>query len=257
MTEWSIHEVAQRSGVTTRTLRHYDAIGILSPTRTGANGYRYYGPEALVRLQRILLLRDLGLALSDIAEVLDAQQDPAEALRTHIGWLRSEQERLARQIAAVESTITAWEGGESMMNDDMFDGFDHTVYKDEVEQRWGAEAYSRSDSWWRSLGTEQQAAWKNTSAELAGDWVAAAESGIEPGSTEAQALAERHVAWLRAIPGTPAHQGEAGLKPYVLGLPEMYVADPRFAANYATSGGGNGGAEFVRDALAEYVNSRL
>ena len=62
---------------------------------------------------------------------------------------------------------------------------------------------------------------------------------------------------MRAIPGTPAHQGEAGLKPYVLGLAEMYVADPRFAANYATSGGGNGGAEFVRDALAEYVNSRL
>ena len=61
MTEWSIHEVAQRSGVTTRTLRHYDDIGILAPTRTGANGYRYYGAEALVRLQRILLLRDLGL----------------------------------------------------------------------------------------------------------------------------------------------------------------------------------------------------
>lgn len=257
MTEWTIHEVAQRSGVTTRTLRHYDDIGILNPTRTGANGYRYYGAEALVRLQRILLLRDLGLALGDIAEVLDAQQDPAAALRTHIGWLRSEQARLARQIAAVESTIRSWEGGESTMNDDMFDGFDHTVYKDEVEQRWGAEAYASSDAWWRSLGAEQQTAWKNTTAELARAWAAAAESGIAPGSAEAQTLAERHVAWLRAIPGTPAHEDETALKPYVLGLAEMYVADPRFAANYATSAGGNGGAEFVRDALTEYVNTRL
>ena len=58
-----------------------------------------------------------------------------------------------------------------MMNDDMFDGFDHTVYKDEVEQRWGAEAYSRSDSWWRSLGTEQQAAWKNTARKSTEPWL--------------------------------------------------------------------------------------
>jgi hypothetical protein len=65
------------------------------------------------------------------------------------------------------------------------------------------------------------------------------------------------VTWLRAIPGTPAHEGDAALKPYVLGLAEMYVADPRFAANYATSAGGNGGAEFVRDALTEYVTTRL
>lgn len=257
MTEWSIHEVAQRSGVTTRTLRHYDAVGILPPTRTGANGYRYYGPEALMRLQRILLLRDLGVALSDIADVLDAQQDPAAALRTHIGWLRSEQARLTRQIAAVESTIRSWEGGESTMNDDMFDGFDHTVYKDEVEQRWGAEAYARSDVWWRSLDADQQASWKSRSADLARAWAAAAESGIAPDSAEAHALAERHVAWLRAIPGTPAHAGGDELKAYVRGLAEMYVADPRFAANYATDAGGNAGAEFVRDALTDYVNSRL
>lgn len=257
MTEWSIHEVAQRSGVTTRTLRHYDAIGILHPTRTGANGYRYYGADALVRLQRILLLRDLGLGLTDIADVLDAQQDTVAALRTHIGWLRSEQARLARQIAAVESTINAWKGGESTMTENMFDGFDHTVYKDEVEQRWGADAYARSDSWWRSLDAGQQAAWKTESSALARDWAAAAHAGIQPGSAEAQALAERHVAWLRAIPGTPAHEGGDALKPYVLGLAEMYVADPRFAANYATADGGSGGAEFVRDALTVYAQSRL
>ncbi|WP_434970419.1 MerR family transcriptional regulator [Microbacterium sp. bgisy207] len=257
MTEWSIHEVARRSGTTTRALRHYDAIGILRPTRTGANGYRYYGAEALVRLQRILLLRDLGLGLSDIAEVLEAQQDPVAALRAHIGWLRSEQDRLARQIAAVESTITSWEGGELTMTDDMFDGFDHTVHKEEVEQRWGAAAYARSDEWWRGLDPDQRNAWKGESAALAADWAAAAHAGVSPSSADAHALAERHVAWLRAIPGTPAHDGGEALKPYVLGIAQMYASDPRFAANYATPAGGTAGAEFVRDALTIYAESTL
>jgi DNA-binding transcriptional MerR regulator len=138
--DWSIQEVAKLAGTTSRTLRHYDDIGLLEPARVGSNGYRYYDRAALVRLQRILLLRELGLGLPAIAEVLDGQRDESRALAGHLEWLRQEQDRLARQVASVERTIEALEGGEQIMAKDMFDGFDHTQYREEVEQRWGADA---------------------------------------------------------------------------------------------------------------------
>ncbi|SFN70081.1 MerR family transcriptional regulator [Mycetocola miduiensis] len=246
--EWSIQEVARHSGTTSRTLRHYGNLGLLRPSRVGANGYRYYDGESLVRLQRILLLRDLGLGLPAIAEVLARSSQPAEALHTHLDWLRREQDRLALQVAAVEDTLSKLEGGEQLMAENMFDGFDHTQYQDEVEERWGKDAYAKGDSWWRSMTDAEKTDWKARSAELGSDWIAAAESGITADSDEAQALARRHVEWLAAIPGTPG-----AVKEYVTGLGDLYVADERFAANY----GGRAGAEFVRDTLAVYAGRNL
>ena len=109
--EASIQEVARLTGTTSRTLRHYDAIGLLEPSRVGDNGYRWYDDRALVRLQRILLLRGLGLGLPEIRRVLEREQDETAALRHHLDWLRSEQRRLERQAASVERTITARENG--------------------------------------------------------------------------------------------------------------------------------------------------
>ncbi|MGN6221968.1 MAG: MerR family transcriptional regulator [Microbacterium sp.] len=251
--EWSIQQIAKLAGTTSRTLRHYDDIGLLEPSSIGHNGYRYYDQAALVRLQRILLLRELGLGLPQIAEVLGRETSEAHALESHLAWLRQEQGRLARQIASVENTITALRGGERLMAENMFDGFDHTQYKDEVEQRWGKKAYADSDRWWRSMSADDKAAWQQRVADLGRDWIAAAESGVAPDAEEAQALAERHVAWLTGIPGTPAAAPGGDVKGYVLGLGDMYVADPRFAANY----GGEKGAAFVRDALRVYADAHL
>ncbi len=147
------------------------------------------------------------------------------------------------------------------MAENMFDGFDHTQYKQEVEDRWGKKAYADSDRWWRGMSDAERAEWQQRVSDLGRDWIAAAESGIDPASAEAQELARRHVAWLTGIPGTPAaalRQGpDADAKAYVIGLGEMYVADPRFGANYATSAGGTQGAEFVRDALRIYAEASL
>jgi DNA-binding transcriptional MerR regulator len=104
---WSINEVARMSKVTSRTLRHYDAIGLLEPEHVAGNGRRYYGQEQLLRLQQILLLRDLGLGLGDIADVLERQSrtSTVEVLRRHRGWLLHERNRLARLVRTVEATI--------------------------------------------------------------------------------------------------------------------------------------------------------
>jgi MerR family transcriptional regulator, thiopeptide resistance regulator len=256
-TDWSIQEIARLAGTTSRTLRHYDDIGLLAPSRVGHNGYRYYDGPALVRLQRILLLRDLGVGLPAIAEILDRTDDggPAAqtaALRTHLEALRAERERLARQIASVEHTITTMEGGGRLMADEMFDGFDHTKHEAEVTERWGAEAYQKSDAWWRGMPAADKAVLQERTRQLGADWTAAAAAGVAPDSDEAQALAQRHVEWLRSVPGTPGH-GSAPVKEYVVGLGEMYVADERFAANY----GGVQGATLVRDALTVYANHNL
>lgn len=244
MNEMSIQQVARRTGITSRTLRHYDHVGLLYPARVGSNGYRQYGSEELVRLQRILLLRELGLGLPQIAEALDAQGDETQALRTHLQWLDTERDRIARQIAAVTETVERLEKGDDPMSETMFDGFDHTQYKDEVTERWGADAYARSDSWWRGMSDEERAAFQAEVRDLNDAWIRGAESGMDPASPEAQQLAGRHVAWLRGVPGTPA-EDPAQVAGYVRGLGDMYVADPRFGANY----GGSEGATFVRDAL--------
>jgi len=253
--QWSIQEVARRTGTTSRTLRHYDDIGLLAPTRIGANGYRYYDHAALVRLQRILLLRELGLGLPVIAEVLRRQTDAASALRGHIDWLREERTRIDRQIGSIERTLRAIDDDDderTITMGTMFDGFDHTEHREEVERRWGADAYRRSADWWEAKTRAEQADWMAAARTLGEDWIELAASGADPHGEPAQALAERHVVWLSGIPGTPATD-PAGRAGYVRGLAAMYVADARFAANY----GGAQGAGFVRDALLRYADERL
>lgn len=160
--DWSVQQIAKLAGTTGRTLRHYDDIGLLRPSRTGNNGYRYYGQESLVRLQRILLLRDLGLGLPAIADVLGNEADAEHALGRHLAWLLQEQDRLGRQIAAVRHTIEALQTGGKIMAEEMFDGFDHTKYQEEVQQRWGKDAYAKSDAWWRSMGAGRRLPGRNS-----------------------------------------------------------------------------------------------
>lgn len=251
--DWSVQQIAKIAGTTSRTLRHYDDIGLLKPSRTGDNGYRYYDQAELVRLQRILLLRTLGLGLPAVAQVLGREPDAATALVRHLQWLEQEQDRLARQIASVRRTIKTMQEGGEIMAEEMFDGFDHTQHKDEVEGRWGEDAYATGDAWWRGMDDAGKEAWTARSRQLGSDWSAAAGSGAAAGGAEAQELARRHVEWLTGIPGTPAASPGGDVKGYVTGLGEMYVADPRFSANY----GGTAGAAFVRDALRIYAENHL
>ena len=251
--EWSIQQLAKLAGTTSRTLRHYDEVGLVPPSRIGSNGYRYYDAASLVRLQRVLLLRELGLGIPAIAELLQGQRDDVAALERHQHWLVTEQDRIARQLASVRDTITRIKNGEQIMADTMFDGFDHTQYKEEVEQRWGAEAYAASDRWWTSKTAAEQAEWKARVAALQSDWITAAQRGDDPAGEAAQQLARRHADWLASVPGTPGAGTGAPAKAYLVGLGDMYVADDRFAQHY----GGSESAAFVRDALRIYADREL
>ncbi|GAA0943357.1 hypothetical protein GCM10009559_40180 [Pseudonocardia zijingensis] len=102
-------------------MRYYDEIGLLRPARVGANGYRYYEREQLLRLQQILLLRELGMDLATIGNVVDAERDPVEALRRHRRRLLDEWERLRRLAGTVAATIDHLEEGTDMPAEDLFE----------------------------------------------------------------------------------------------------------------------------------------
>ncbi|HEY6737850.1 MAG TPA: MerR family transcriptional regulator, partial [Actinopolymorphaceae bacterium] len=163
--EWTIHQVASRAGVTSRTLRHYDHIGLLSPSRIGANGYRYYDSGAVARLQRILLLRELGLSLDVIAGVLDNQRDEEAALTEHIDRLEAERDRLERRLQALRYTLDARRCGTDPSMEMMLDGF-NDPYRDEVSSRWGEDVFARSNAWWHGKSLQQRMEWKQDTDAL-------------------------------------------------------------------------------------------
>ena len=123
---WSIQQVARMSGVTARTLRYYDEIGLLRPASIGTNGYRYYAHGQLLRLQQILLLRELDMDLTTIAAVVNGQHDQVEALRVHHDRLVAEGRRLDRLAGTVAATIAHLEKGTDMAAEELFDGFRFT-----------------------------------------------------------------------------------------------------------------------------------
>ena len=250
--EWTVHELAERAGISGRTLRHYHRIGLLAPDRVGSNGYRYYGPDAVARLQRILLLRDTGMPLVAIAAVLDAPETPTaelEALQAHLTRLAADRAALDRRISAVEHTLQMRREGREPRMDVMLDGFNDR-YEDEVVQRWGREAFEASNRWWHAKSVGEQRRWQADAQALLTRWAEIHGAGHAPGSPVAQAHAADHGAWCADIPGTPTHAGDAeGSVAMVRGMADVYASDPDFHSTF----GSRAAAQFAADALRIHV----
>ena len=245
--EWTIREVMHATGLTSRTLRYYDEIGLLAPSSTGPGGLRHYDEAGLVRLQQILLWRELGVPLAKISRLLTGGTGAVEALMHQRDQLKSELARIAEQLAAVESTIAALGTGEELVPKQMFNGFDHRKYDAEVRERWEDEAADRSNRWWEQLGERGQEEFRMQLQDLTDAWDAVIASAEAPSSNAAQQVAARHLTFLRAAWQTEELPPEA-----VAGLARMYAEDPRFAKNYTRVS--PSGAEFVRDALLHHLD---
>lgn len=242
---WSIQEVARLTGISSRTLRHYDAIGLLPAERDDANDYRRYRYGDLLKLQRILLLRDLGLSLERIGELLRREADPVAALEEHANALATQQEKLARQLRAVRATISSLKEGVTLMAEEIFDGFDNSQYEEEVVERWGREAFNESGRRWAALGKEGRASHLNEHNEIGKAVAAAAARGLKPNDPEVQAVVARHYAWV-------THFMEYSPSAYA-NMGSMYVSDPRFKKTYDDFGEGT--AELLATAMAIYAEN--
>jgi DNA-binding transcriptional MerR regulator len=248
---WSIAEVARMSGVSSRALRHYDEIGLLPPAHIGANGYRYYEQAQLLRLQQILLLRELGMGLADIAEILDSQLDPVQALRSHHQRLLHERDRLtvlARTVARTIDQLQA-EGTNAMKinrPENLFEGFDPAAYEDEARQRWPQE-YEQSKRFTDSLtaaDTERMQR-EMTAAMIRMAELMAAGEPVDSPAVQSEIDAAYQGVCRFWTPDATAFTN----------LGRMYVEDERFKANYDRIA--DGLAEYYRDAMACYADTRL
>ncbi|MFG2116045.1 MerR family transcriptional regulator [Streptomyces sp. NPDC048718] len=139
--EWPISEVARMSGVTARTLRHYDETGLLTPSRTGAGGHRFYEERQILRLQQILVLRALGVGLPEIGRILSEQVDEVEALRGHRRRLLAERDRLDALAGSVFRAIAALEqsrkdGRPMTINrpENLFEGVEPSQYEENMRE---------------------------------------------------------------------------------------------------------------------------
>ena len=121
---WTVGELARLAGVTVRTLHHYDRIGLLSPSGRTSAGYRQYAPADLDRLHRVLVYRELGFPLEEVATLLDdPAADPAEHLRRQHRLLLDRVERTRAMVAAVEKEMEAMDMGISLTPEERFEVF--------------------------------------------------------------------------------------------------------------------------------------
>ncbi|PPK64564.1 MerR family transcriptional regulator [Actinokineospora auranticolor] len=244
---WSTAQVARMSKVTSRTLRHYDEIGLLPPSRVGANGYRFYEQEQLLRLQQILVLRELGLGLDAIAEIVRDGRDQAAVLRMHHRWLLAERDRFDRLAKTVSRTITDVEGNRIMTKksaEHWFEGFDQPTQQhlqQEARERWGesVDTTPKSTDWWRTQGQ----GWVAIVDEL----IAHLDADRRADDPAVQRTVEGHYQWIKGH-WTPNRES-------YIGLADVYADDPRFRANFDKSDPRL--AEFLRAAITEYANTKL
>ncbi|GAB3651505.1 MerR family transcriptional regulator [Glycomyces tarimensis] len=252
MLTWTTADVSKMAGVSARTLRHYDAIGLLEPAETGHGGLRRYGHAELLRLQQILLLRRLGLALATIGEILDGGLDTIEALRRHADQLAEERRRLDRLAASVDATITQLEEGTTMEPETWFEGFDATrqaAYEAEARRRWGDAVVDAGDRAIRQMSPAERAAIPETFAALHRRLAEQLAAGRGADCDAAQDIVADHYRLIERLWGT-APTGEA-----YKGLAALYTDDAAFTATYDEVA--TGLARYLREAMDHYADTVL
>ena len=233
----TVKEVSRITGVSVRTLHHYDAIGLFRPTQVTESGYRLYDDAALQRLQTILFFRELEFPLQEIKDILDTPNfDPREALADQIHLLELRKQHLENLIAHARKIHKT---GVIDLNFKPFDKHEMDAYAAEAKAKWGkTEAYQEYEK--KSSGKDAQ----NGDALMAIFAEIGAVRHLDPAAPEVQALVgkiQNHIT---------AHFYNC-TNPILAGLGQMYVADERFKANIDRAGG-EGTAEFAAKAIEIY-----
>ncbi|NLK75910.1 MAG: MerR family transcriptional regulator, partial [Clostridiales bacterium] len=137
--EYTVRKLANLAGISTRTLRYYDEIGILKPARINSSGYRIYGPKEVDLLQQIMFYRELDMDLETIRQIITSSDfDSKKALKEHWVKLMEKKEQIELLITNVEKTIEALEGRIVMGDKEKFEGFKKNIVE-ENERKYGME----------------------------------------------------------------------------------------------------------------------
>ena len=245
MKMFTVKQLSNLAGLSVRTLHYYDEIGLLKPSVVGENRYRYYGDEALYRLQQIMFYRELDLPLEEIKKITGRRDfDTLQALESHRRALGQRMERLKRLITTIDTTIMDLKGEKEMSKRQLFEAFseeEQAKYAAEAEQIYDPEIVKASQKKWKSYS----AAHKQRIGEEGNAAYAAILEAIPygPASPQAQAGVEL---WRKHMDYFWTPNAE-----HLVGLTDLYISDPRFKANFDKIDPRL--AEFMREAVTIYV----
>lgn len=251
--EYTVQKLAQLAGISTRTLRYYDEIGLLKPARTNSSGYRIYGSTEVDQLQQILFYRELGVNLDSIKEIMTSPTfDGSQALRDHREKLLEKRAQLDALINNVDKSIKQTERKISMTDKEKFEGFKQKLVDDnekkygkEIREKYGDDAVNNSNAKVKGMTNEQYEEIQKLEQQLFINLKTAMDTG-DPAGELAQKAADLHKQWLCFYWDQYSKEAHAGLA-------EMYVADERFTAYYDKVQ--LGATEFLRDAIVIYTKN--
>ncbi|WP_044642826.1 MerR family transcriptional regulator [Risungbinella massiliensis] len=248
--EYTVQKLGFLAGISTRTLRYYDQIGILKPARINSSGYRIYGQAEVDRLQQILFYKELGLNLDRIKEIVtDPSFNKDKALKEHREQLLNKRKQLDLLIHNVEKTIALSEGRIVMTDKEKFEGFkqqmieeNESKYGKEIREKYGEEMINKSNEKLKNMTEEKYDEVTRLANEVM-DTLAEAFAVGDPAGEIAQKVADLHKQWLTYYWSEYSKEAHAGLA-------QMYVDDERFKAYYEKQ---PGMTEFLRDAIYIYT----
>lgn len=231
--EYSIRELSELAGVSARTLRYYDEIGLLKPSRTSDAGYRFYGEKEVELLQQILFYRERGIELEQIAQILrDPEFDIRSALEEHLLELEQRKRETERLIQNIRQTIASMEGEYEMSDKERFEAFkkkqaeeNERMYGEELRRKYGEEAVEESNRKRLKMNEEEYKRYTDLEQDILKRLEQAAAEGLQPDSEELKAIVELHREWLMMVWSKYTKEAH-------IGVGKMYVADGRFRKYY-------------------------
>ncbi|AVP53626.1 MerR family transcriptional regulator [Clostridium tetani] len=252
--EYTVKKLAKLAGVSSRTLRYYDEIGILKPARINSSGYRIYGKTEVDMLQQILFYRELGINLKNIKDILTSPSfDKLCALNSHHKKLLEKRNQLDILISNVEKTIASTEGRVKIMDREKFQGFKKKMVDDnenkfgkEIRGKYGNHEIEKSNSKIMNMTKEQYYELMKIEEEFK-KTLSKAFKTHDPASDIAQKSAKLHKKWLTYY--WPEYTKEAHAS-----LAKMYVSDERFTSYYDKEQPGT--AKFLRDTILIYTDMK-
>ncbi|MHB1484438.1 MAG: MerR family transcriptional regulator [Saccharofermentanales bacterium] len=247
--EYSINRLAKMAGISSRTLRYYDEIGLLKPLRISSSGYRIYNSENIDILQQILFYRELGIDLEIIKRMMASPDfDRIKSLSDHLAELQKRREQMDVLIRNVTKTISTSKGEKTMSDKEKFEGFKQKMiseneerYGKEIRKKYGNESVDKSNAKVAGMTSAQFDLAQRLSLEISDNLKAAFAAG-DPSSALAQKVCELHKQWLCMFWPDGSYNSEAHMA-----LAQSYVDDPRFTAYYDKIAVGS--AVFLRDAI--------
>lgn len=249
--EYTVQKLSRMAGISTRTLRYYDEIGILKPARINSSGYRIYGQTEVDRLQQIMLYREMGVNLDTIHNIISSGTfNDLAALKEHLVKLLAQRQQIDMLITNVEKTIESREGRRIMTDHEKFEGFKKKLveeneekYGKEIREKYGESKVEASNQKLLNMSKEEYDAFEKLGQEVLTTLEAAFATG-DPAGELGQRAADLHRRWLSCTWGSYNKEAHAGLA-------QMYVDDERFTAYYDKNQPGM--AVFLRDAVHIYT----